>query len=336
LDQRLVHAALATILPGLEDRTIGWPLSSGGRSSRSVLHPHCNLPLPLPSSIRKDSSYSDAGWSSLVARRAHNPKVAGSIHSAVGRYTRNSMEALLIVATTVTAIGTLLLAAATVYLAQRTSAMVKEMEAGRAAQERPYVVVDLDYERRYPHVYIVVRNDGIRSASNIRFQFSAPVWSLAYADGSSEADIASEIGYFNNGIDVLAPGAEIPCLWDNRERVIRTIRRRNLTEGIAVTVTYEALDGRRYKDVWKLNPELFAKRRLVAPEKNPLETVATHLDNIVYILALETRRRWWRRFLNIRAYDPNSLEDQVRRFEWQERVQKMRNALRLPRRNGRR
>jgi hypothetical protein len=233
----------------------------------------------------------------------------------------------LVIATVVTAVGTLILAIATLYLARKTGGMVQEMQIARSVQERPYVIVDLDYGRRNNFVYIVVRNDGIRSARNIGFEFSTPIWSRAYAEGSSEADISTEVGYFRSGIEVLAPNAEIPCLWDNTKRVIETIRSRNITDGITVTTTYESLEGKHYKDAWKLDPELFAKRRLVASEKNPLESIALHLDNIVYILALETRRRWWRRLLHARAYDPNSMEDQARRFEWRQRIGKLRNLL---------
>lgn len=132
-----------------------------------------------------------------------------------------------------------------------------------------YVVVDLDYERREKFVYIVVRNDGIRSARKIRFEFAAPIWSLAYADGSGAADTSSELGYFREGVEVLAPEADIPCLWDNKQRVIQVLRQKGLSGGIAVTTTCDSLDGERYTDTWKLIPELFAKRRLVAPEKNP-------------------------------------------------------------------
>lgn len=150
-------------------------------------------------------------------------------------------------------------------------------------------------------------------------------------------EISSEVGYFKDGLEVLAPGAEVPCLWHNSQRVVEIVRNMGLTNGIVVTASYESLDGKQYEDTWRLNPEPLAKRRLLAPEKNFLETIATHLDNLVYIQTLENLRPWWRRVLNVRAYESQSLSAQVARFRRQKYLGKISNIVaQLPftKRNG--
>lgn len=107
------------------------------------------------------------------------------------------MDTTLIIATAFTAFGTLVLAGATAYLALKTremsnanrqmveinSATLEEMRVSREAQERPYIVVELDYVRRHGFVFVVVRNDGVRAARNLSFQFSAPIWTSTSFDG---------------------------------------------------------------------------------------------------------------------------------------------------------
>ena len=54
-----------------------WGLSSAGRASALQAGGHRFEPC-RPHYILKMTAYDIAGWSSLVARRAHNPKVVGS------------------------------------------------------------------------------------------------------------------------------------------------------------------------------------------------------------------------------------------------------------------
>jgi hypothetical protein len=87
-------------------------------------------------------------------------------------------------------------------------------------------------------------------------------------------------------------------------------------QGITVTVEYESLEGTPHEDEWTLNPVLFANRQLVELD-DPLKEAAASLQGIRYTIALENRRSSWRRILNIRAYEHNSLRDQVARYRWQ-------------------
>jgi hypothetical protein len=199
----------------------------------------------------------------------------------------------------VSAIATVALAIWAVVTARANQAMVKEMREGRLAQKRPYVVVDLDYETRHPFVDVVVRNDGPRAAKNIKFDFSDALYNF---DG---LNVSSEVGYFKDGLDILAPGAEVPFTIGNRQHAVEIFKSRGLDkQGITVTVTYQLLDGEAPKDAWNLNPARFIGRQLVhpTPALDELEKLAVHLEKIAYVLALETRRRSWRRILNLRAY----------------------------------
>jgi hypothetical protein len=176
------------------------------------------------------------------------------------------------------AIATVVLAVWAVVTALANRSAVREMREARLAQDRPYVVADFDYVTRHPYVDVVVRNDGRRAARNIKFEFSRPLFDY------KGLEVSSEVGYFSEGLMVLAPGAEIPFTIGNRQHAVEIFRSRGLRDqGIPVTVVYQSLEGDSFRDDWNLNPERFAKRQLVQPS-NPLdelEKIATHLDNLV-------------------------------------------------------
>jgi hypothetical protein len=159
------------------------------------------------------------------------------------------------VATSVAAIGTLVLAFYAFRAARINRDTLQEMRENRQAQERPYVVVDLDWFSRTPFVDILVRNDSKRAARNIRFSFSEPL--VDYKG----LELSSEVGYFNRGLPFLAPGAVIPCTVGNSQQVITIFREKRLDEqGIDVTVEYESLGGKPYDEV-----QITPRRRSIAP-----------------------------------------------------------------------
>jgi hypothetical protein len=103
------------------------------------------------------------------------------------------MEIALVIATVLTAFGTLALAYATFRLANRTGEMaeqshetveenrkmveanremVEEIREARIAEERPHVIVDTDHSEP-PMVDVVLRNIGKGAAKDITFEFSA-------------------------------------------------------------------------------------------------------------------------------------------------------------------
>ncbi len=66
---------------------------------------------------------------------------------------------------------------------------------------RPQVIVDDDYGS-LPQVNITVRNLSSGPAKEISFEFSAPV-------ESSDGFVISELPYFRDGLDFIAPGGQI-------------------------------------------------------------------------------------------------------------------------------
>lgn len=96
------------------------------------------------------------------------------------------MEIALVIATVLTAFGTLAFAYAAFRLASRTGEMtevngesvrenremVEEMREARIAQERPHVIVDTDHSEP-SMVDVVLRNIGKGAAKDITFEFSA-------------------------------------------------------------------------------------------------------------------------------------------------------------------
>lgn len=177
------------------------------------------------------------------------------------------METTLVVATALTALGTVALAVATIYLAYKTGKMVEanrdtvdanremvaEMRAGRVAQERPQVVVDADYSRS-PLVDVVVRNAGRGAARDITFDFSAPMVSSLSAEQDSVAVPLNELSYFKEGMNFLAPGAEIRTAWDSLVSLRPVLEEHGLEDGFTVTSRYESLDGEPYETPWKIDP----------------------------------------------------------------------------------
>lgn len=167
------------------------------------------------------------------------------------------------------AMGTFVLAVAAIYQAYKTGKMVEanrdtveanremvaEMKASRVAQERPQVVVDADYERS-PLIEVVVRNIGRGAAKEITFDFSAPMVSSLSADEHSVAVPLDELPYFKEGIDFLAPGAEIVTAWDSLISLRPVLEKRGLKEGFTITSKYKSLDGEYYETPWKINPLL--------------------------------------------------------------------------------
>ncbi len=86
-------------------------------------------------------------------------------------------------------------------------------------------------------------------AKNITFDFSAPLQSTSGYD-------VTELPYFRNGINFMAPQTRLPAVWDSYQNVVENLRSRGLTNGITITSYYEDRRGRRYETEWTINPLL--------------------------------------------------------------------------------
>ncbi|MGB3634539.1 MAG: hypothetical protein WA982_10910 [Rubrobacteraceae bacterium] len=170
------------------------------------------------------------------------------------------METFVAWAQVIAAVGTLGLATLTFFyvlstreMARSNQRMVEEMQETREAQERPHIIVDADYTHS-PAIDIVVRNIGNGAAEKITFDFSA-----ALEAGRGQRNL-SELPYFKNGMDFLAPGGEIRAFWDMGFSLIPALESKGLNEGIEITSTYESANGKPYKTVWTVNPVQFKDR----------------------------------------------------------------------------
>lgn len=195
-----------------------------------------------------------------------------------------SLEETLVLATALTALGTVALAVATIYLAYKTGKMVEanrdtveanremvaEMRASRVAQERPQIVVDADYSRS-PLIDVVVRNIGKGAAREITFDFSALMVSSLSADEHSVGVPLNELSYFKEGMDFLAPGAEITTAWDSIISLRPVLEEEGLEDGITITSRYKSLDGDPYETEWTINPLLM--ERYDFPEQGVVDVV---------------------------------------------------------------
>jgi hypothetical protein len=124
----------------------------------------------------------------------------------------------------------------------------REARRARNDEDRPQIIVDADYTGRFT-TNIVVRNIGHGVARNITFAFSAPL------ESTSGYDI-TELPYFRNGINFMAPQTSLPAVWDSYQNVVANLRAKGLTKGITITSYYEDRQGERYETEWTINPLL--------------------------------------------------------------------------------
>ena len=124
----------------------------------------------------------------------------------------------------------------------------REARKARDDEDRPQIIVDADYTGRFT-TNVVVRNIGHGVAKNITFGFSAPL------ESTSGYDI-TELPYFRNGINFMAPQTDLPAVWDYYQNVVKNLRDKCLTEGITITSYYEDRQGERYETAWTINPLL--------------------------------------------------------------------------------
>jgi hypothetical protein len=148
----------------------------------------------------------------------------------------------------IAAIAQILSSLATFVVAAGILYQGREARKARNDQDRPQIIVDADYTGRFT-TNIVVRNIGHGMAKNITFDFSAPIRT------SSGEDI-TELPYFKNGLNFMAPQTDIAAVWDSYQNVVQYLRDKGLTEGITITSKYEDRQGEYYETEWTINPLL--------------------------------------------------------------------------------
>ncbi len=132
---------------------------------------------------------------------------------------------------------------------------LQEMEEARTAHERPHVLVTAEF-RHGTLAEIIVSNIGRGAAENITFEFSAPLESSVSYRRDSEVVPPSELPHFKDGLNYLAPGAEIATVWDYHTNLVPLMRDMGLQDGITTISRYESLTGEQYETSWVINPLL--------------------------------------------------------------------------------
>lgn len=135
-------------------------------------------------------------------------------------------------------------------VSQRT---LREIQDERVTEGRPQILVYADYSR-LPEVDLVVMNTGGGPAKNISFDFSDPLQ-------SPDGFVISNMRYLQEGMESLAPRSGIACQWGEMDGVIAAMKEQDLTQGIAVSVSYEDLLGKSYSSGWNVNPTLYEGNR---------------------------------------------------------------------------
>jgi|GEM_PF-974166 hypothetical protein len=129
----------------------------------------------------------------------------------------------------------------------RRTLYLQEWQA--TAVGRPQVIVDDDFSR-LPDVDISIRNISEGAAKDITFEFSAPV-------ERSDGTVISDLAYFKDGLDFLAPGKEITLHWDRLDTLLPFLEEKGLEGGIMVTTRYKDLAGMSYETAWNLHPSIY-------------------------------------------------------------------------------
>jgi hypothetical protein len=148
----------------------------------------------------------------------------------------------------ITVLAQLLSSLATFVVAAGILYQGREARRARGDEDRPQIIVDADYTGRFT-TNIVVRNIRHGTAKNITFAFSAPLQSTSGYD-------VTELPYFQNGINFMAPQTDLPAVWDSYQNVVQNMREKGLIEGITITSYYEDRQGERYETAWTINPLL--------------------------------------------------------------------------------
>lgn len=164
----------------------------------------------------------------------------------------------------------------------------REARKARDDQDRPQIIVDADYTGRFT-TNIVVRNIGHGMAKNITFEFSAPI------ETTSGEDI-TELPYFKNGINFMAPQTDIAAVWDSYQNVVQNLRAKGLTEGVTITSKYEDRSGESYETAWTINPLLlegsgYSEYKGYEDEVQALEDQARALERIAEDIRQAINRR---------------------------------------------
>lgn len=155
-------------------------------------------------------------------------------------------------------------------LAALAFAQVRELREARIAQERPQVIVDADYSHP-PFVFVVLRNIGKGAARDISFEFSAPMEAPEGQNNPLWVPLNQQ-GYFDRGMNFLAPGAELRNFWGPMPTLAPFLRNQGLQDGITVTTRYRSLIGENGETTVTLNPLLIADR-LSTPQPGMKELI---------------------------------------------------------------
>ena len=164
----------------------------------------------------------------------------------------------------------------------------REARKARDDQDRPQIIVDADYTGRFT-TNIVVRNIGHGMARNITFEFSAPL-------ETTSGDDITELPYFKNGINFMAPQTDIAAVWDSYQNVVKNLRDKGLTQGITITSKYEDRSGESYETEWTINPLLlegsgYSDYKGYEDEVQALEDQARALERIAEDIRQAINRR---------------------------------------------
>jgi hypothetical protein len=72
---------------------------------------------------------------------------------------------------------------------------------------------------------------------------------------SSDGLVLSDLPFFEEGLNSLAPGAKLGCYWDTLDNLLPLAKEGKIASDIAVTVRYKDLNPLEHE--WDINPRLY-------------------------------------------------------------------------------
>lgn len=168
-----------------------------------------------------------------------------------------------------TVVSTIILGAAAVFARRQ----VREARLVREAQFRPFVGVDFDVASHPPFIYLVISNLGPVMARDVSFSFD-PELSSSFDEEPIEGGPPrfADLKLFREGLPTLPPGKEVRVLFDS------WIQRGDRPDAYAVRIAYQGERSRRYEDEIRLDLAPFLYLRRV--ERRGLHDIHGELERI--------------------------------------------------------
>jgi hypothetical protein len=194
----------------------------------------------------------------------------------------NNKQYLDVIFPFITAIATVVIAVATIFNAW----LIIETRRLRKAQTAPHLSLYFDWSISEIFIaHLIIRNDGFRQARGIKFAPYPDFWLKPTRKFSSTL--------FMQGLASLQPSEAKYMSMDTAEwfRMEKEFPDKKIPRHTTVTVTYQDIEGKDYKERFELDLESLKRTEVSGMPPSYMDNMAKSLENIAESLkALATKR----------------------------------------------